>query len=145
MTLMTTPCVEAPRPSRRIRALGVYFSVLTGLPWLAMLLLLATLVPRLERVLAEFRPRGGLPAITTAAIGLSHAVEGWGAVLATMVLAAALFLALACGRGRSRRIIIATIVSGSLSVAIFFVFVVLLFMGLYGPLVLLVSRAAGHS
>lgn len=145
MTLMATPCVEAPRPSRRIRAAGVYFSVLTGLPWLAMLLLLATLVPRFERVFAEFRPRSGLPAITTAAIWLSHAVEGWGAVLATMVLAGALFLAVACGRGRSRRIIIATIVSGSLAVALFLLFAVLLFMGLYGPLVLLVSRAAGHS
>ena len=66
-------------------------------------------------------------------------------VLATMVLAAALFLALACVRGRSRRIIIATIVSGSLSVALFLLFVVLLLMGLCRPLVLLASRAAGHS
>ena len=133
------------RPSRKARLAGVYFSVLTGLPWLAMLALLTTLAPRIERLFAEFKPRGVMPATTRAAIGLSHAVDGAEEPLAAAALCATLLLGALCLRAKSRGVIVTVILSGSVSVVLFLVLAGVLYAAIYQPLVLLASRAAGHS
>jgi hypothetical protein len=114
-----------------MRAAGVYFAILTGLPWVAVLLLFATLVPRLEPMLTHASFRGKVPAVTVAAVAVSHALQPVRLPLGALALAAVPWLAVRCIRAKSRRVIVATIISGCLSFAAFLALALLIFGGLY--------------
>lgn len=141
MTAALDRIPDVQRPSDGWRAAGGYFALLTGLSWLAMLLLVAMLGSRLEPLYAAPLFKGGVPVMVAAASALAQVVRVVGLPLAAGILVWTAYLALACGRAKSRRLVIATILSGSASMLVFLVFAVVLFAHLYGPLL----RICGHA
>jgi hypothetical protein len=132
---------DAQRPSDGWRAAGGYFALLTGLSWLAMLLLVARLGSRLETLYAAPLFKGGVPLMVAATAALSQVVHVVGLPLAACIVVWTAYLTLACGRAKSRRLVIATILSGAASMLVFLVFAVVLFAHLYGPLLRICGNA----
>ncbi|MBM4018714.1 MAG: hypothetical protein FJ288_10370 [Planctomycetes bacterium] len=137
-----TPDIVPHRPSRRLRVAGVYFSLVGGLAWLSMFLLLVLAVPRFERVFDGFGVRGGLPPVTQAAICLSHAAGRLDCSFGLMVAGSAVLLAALCAVGRWRWLLIAAIASGATSVGVLLVSVAVALASFYGTLISLAGRAA---
>ncbi|MCX5684981.1 MAG: hypothetical protein NT049_15050, partial [Planctomycetota bacterium] len=124
------------------RAVGGYFALLTGLAWMAMMLLVAMLGSRLEPLYAAPLFKGGVPVMVAATSALSHVLHIVGLPLAAGILVGMAYLALACGRAKSRRVVIATILSGAASMVLFLVFAVAIFVLLYTPFFQICSHAA---
>ena len=141
MTATLSRIPDAQRPSDGWRAAGGYFALLTGLSWLAMLLLVAMLGSRLEPLYAAPLFKGGVPLMVVATAALSQVVHVVGLPLAAGILAGTAYLALACGRAKSRRVVFATIMSGVASMLLFLVFAVVLFANLYGPFLRMCGNA----
>jgi len=141
MTLTPSRTTDGSLPSRSFRAAGVYFSILTGLAWLSMILLLAFLVPRLERVFGDLTLKNGAPVVMEMASVLSRVVHAVGEFVAPLIAGWAISLAVMCGRAKSRRLVIGSIVAGAVSMALFLVLVVALFANLYGPMLRICSQA----
>ena len=141
MAISLSQPVDLQPPSRSFRAAGVYFSILTGLAWLAMMLLLAGLVPRLERLFAAPVFKDGAPATLVVASALSHVVHAVGEFVAPLIAAWAISLAVMCGRAKSRRLVVGSIVAGAVSMVFFLVLAVALFANVYGPLLRICSHA----
>jgi len=141
MTATLSRIPDVQRPSDGWRAAGGYFALLTGLSWLAMLLLVAMLGSRLEPLYAAPMFKGGVPMMVAVAAALSQVVHVVGLPLAAGILAGTAYLALACGRAKSRRLVIATVMSGAASMLVFLVFTVVLFAHVYGPFLRICSNA----
>jgi len=142
MTATLSRIADTNRPSDHWRAAGAYFALLTGLAWLAIMLLVAVLGPKLEPLYAAPMFKGGVPVMVAGASALSHIVHVVGLPLAAGILAGTVYLVLACGRAKSRRVIIASIMSGATSMLLFLVFAGVLFALLYTPFFQICSHAA---
>jgi len=141
MTATLDRIPDMQRPSDGWRAAGGYFALLTGLSWLAMLLLVAMLGGRLEPLYAAPLFKGGVPLMVAAAAALSQVLQVVGLPLAAGILVWTVYLVLACGRAKSRRLVIATVMSGAASMLLFLVFAVVLFAHVYAPFLRMCGNA----
>ena len=140
---MSQPAADPQSPSTLSKVIGVFFGVLGGLGWGLLAGVLVFPAARFEEIFERFEIKGGLPAMTCAVLGVSHALRTVWPVVGLVVLAAVAAPAIVCLRARSLGAVIASIAFGMVSIVAVSVALGLVVMGLFLPLVQLM-QAVGN-
>lgn len=138
---MTQSPAVPQRPTMLARSLGVGFAVIAGAPWVLMLGILLFTVPKFGKIFCDFGPQ--IPAATQAIMSISAILATFWPVAVLVVVVCTTLLAVFCGRARTRRVIIATVVSGVVSVLLFAVCLFMVIVGLLLPVFTLTEAASG--
>ena len=139
--VMTQPPAVPQRPSMLARMLGAGFAVIAGAPWVLMLGVLLFTVPKFGKIFRDFETQ--LPAATQAIMSISAILATFWPVAVVVVVGCTTLLAVFCGRARTRRVIIAAVLAGVVSLLLFAVCLAIVMVGLLLPVFTLTEAASG--
>ncbi len=133
----------APPPTTAARIVGAISSLVGGAAWLALLVILVTIVPRFEEIFQKFDIKGGLPESTQVMISVSHIFRSYWFFLLPLVGGATVAMFIPCISGRKRSVATISVVFGAVSCLLFAIAVTVIVVGLFMPLISLVQGVSG--
>jgi hypothetical protein len=132
----------APPPTRGARVTGALMALLGGVAWVALLIVLTTIVPHFAVIFAEFDIKSGIPWLTRSIIVASHVATQGGIILLPMITIGTCLLVGFSVAGRRRAAITVSTFFGIVSLLLVMAAGTLIAVGLFLPLMQLTTAVS---